>query len=66
MKWFSVAKYREEDVHSRDYLKFKFCVVRPNGFSRRGLRIDRWVDVRATSAQDAKDRARRGEGIQRS
>lgn len=66
MKWFSIARYVEEDAHSRDYLKEKLCVVSGSGMTHRGLRVRRWTDVRASSAKDAKNRVAHGEGIQRS
>jgi hypothetical protein len=66
MKWFHVARYTEEDVFSRDYLKPKFCICTSKGFSRRGLHLREWFSVKAHSAADAKKRVQRGEGIKHS
>lgn len=66
MKWFYIAQYTEEDAHSRDYLKQKFCICTPNGYSRRGLQLRQWFMVKAKNAVDAKERVKRGEGIKRS
>lgn len=66
MKWYSVSEYLEEDAHSRDYMKAKLCIVSGQGYSNRGIPVREWVDVKASSAKDAKARFKRGEGIKRS
>lgn len=59
---YHVAKYTEEDVHSRDYLKEKFCLCTSQGYSRRGLFLRVWFSVRATSAKEAKELVAAGKG----
>lgn len=63
MRWFYVAEYQEDDAHSRDFGKRKFCLCSANGWSRRGLRLDRWHYIRAQNGAEAKRRVSRGEGV---
>jgi len=55
MKLFYIAKYTETDAHSRDYGKQKFCRVKADGWSPRGIRLDHWFYVMARTLTEAKE-----------
>lgn len=61
-RWFYVARYTEEDAHSRDYGKAKVCLCSSTGYSRRGLHLRSWFSVRASSAVEAKALVEAGKG----